>query len=55
VTFNAAWVVNAPMCMTNNETQILFTRAVTTTTTMTISSALSIDADVISYQCLGRE
>lgn len=50
LTFAAAYP-SAPNCIINNETQILVTQAVSTTTTLTLNAAVSIDADVISYAC----
>lgn len=53
-TFASAWT-NAPACFANNETQILLTRATSTTTTVVLDAAVTFDADVISYHCMGRE
>ena len=54
LTFASSWT-NAPACFANNETQILLTRATSTTTTVILDAAVTFDADVISYHCMGRE
>ena len=54
VTFASTWT-NAPACFANNETQILLTRAVSTTTTVVLDAASTFDEDIMSYHCIGRE
>ena len=54
LTFDEPWT-NAPACWANNETDVLVTRAVSTTTTVTLSVAFDFATDVISYGCVGRE
>lgn len=51
--FLGTWKV-APVCVCNNETQVLVTRATSTVTDMTCSVAISFGAgDIVSYHCFG--
>ena len=52
ITFATAWT-NAPACMVTNETTANLARAVSTTTTVTLSGTL-VAGDVLAYMCIGR-
>jgi len=52
ITFASAWT-NAPACMVTNETTASLARAVSTTTTVTLSGTL-VAGDVLAYICFGR-
>lgn len=54
MTFSTEWDV-APPCVVNNGTQVLATEATTTTSTLILTTAVTMDEDVISYICLGNE
>ena len=51
LTFSIAFS-NAPACTATNETTANLTRAISTTTTLTINATI-VTGDVISYSCLG--
>ena len=54
LTFAGLWT-NAPACTGVNETQILFTKSVSTTTGLTFDTAATMaTGNVIAYQCIGR-
>lgn len=52
VTFSAAWP-KTPSCFCNDETSIVVVRAVSTTTTLVCSVAVTMGGDVINYFCAG--
>jgi hypothetical protein len=52
VTFAATWT-NAPVCITNDATNVLDVKASATTTVLTLTSLTSMASDVISVHCLG--
>lgn len=51
ITFGTAYA-RAPACYVNNETTANLSRAVTTTTTLTVSATV-VTSDVLSYMCMG--
>lgn len=51
VTFNIAFG-SAPICFTQDDTNILGTKTTTTTTKMTTTSTTSMSGDVITYVCI---
>lgn len=51
ITFNVAYT-NAPACFSNDETTSILSRAVTTTTTLTLNGVF-VGGDVVSYGCIG--
>lgn len=52
VTFAIVWT-NAPACFSVNETTANLSRAVSTTTTVTLSGTM-VAGDVLAYHCIGR-
>lgn len=54
VSFNGTWT-NAPFCVVSDDTNIIALKAVTTTTTLTVSSVASMSSDKVSWVCIGGE
>ncbi len=52
ITFGTAWG-NAPACATSDETSLMTTKAISTTTTLIISATAFVAGDVIAYNCIG--
>ena len=52
ITFGTAYT-NAPACWANDETTQMVTKAITTTTTLIVSSTLFTAGDVVSFGCTG--
>jgi hypothetical protein len=51
LTFAVVWTT-APACVCNDETAIVACQAVSTTTTLTLNTAASMDSHVLSYICM---
>lgn len=54
MTFNKAWT-NAPICNADDESAILLTRIVATTSGMTLSVATTFQGDSVGYSCQAYE
>jgi len=53
ITFQKAFAV-APACVGNDETTAAAVKAISTTTTLILSSGAFVASDVLSYLCVGR-
>lgn len=55
LTFAKPYETNAPTCITNDATNILFTAASTSVSSMTVRATAGFAGDAISYLCIGRQ